>query len=501
MIDNLSIRPLVKDDATMLFHWRNDPFIVSLGSLQRQVTWEEHSAWVSKVLERNRTRVFIIEKGHQSVGQIRFDIHDNHTAVASIYLLQPHTGKGLGHKAIRLGTEHITSQYDIDKVSAYVKYDNAGSKRSFEKAGYLYEEDEQIHGSLHYRLSYYKIIPHNRLTFDKDETTIVAQAVAKGYWAGGEYVSMLEKKITEVAGTDYAVAVSSGLSAIRLALLSLCLKNDDEVIIPGYCCVALPNAVMAVGAKPVLADIKKDSLNIDPASVKKLISKKTRAIIAVHTFGVPVDIVSLKEYGLPIIEDCAHCIGMEVAGKKLGSWGDLAITSFYSTKLVGGGEGGMIMTNNEKSAAFVRKWRDYSDQPPHPMRMNDKMNNLEAALSCAQLDRLSSMLSSRQKVAEKYLEKLAPHASTFTLPDRFLFRAWYRFPLWLNQMKPDIVIAELKKKGIYTDMPVYDWTTQTRFIPVSEMAYNHILSIPCYPTLNEREQDRVISAVEQVLHY
>ena len=162
-------------------------------------------------------------------------------------------------------------------------------------------------------------IPHNRLTFDAKETNAVLDVIESGHWACGEKVDQLETVLTQIFNRKYAVCVSTGFSALRLALLSLGIKSGDEVIIPAYCCVALVNAILASGGTPIPVDIMEGSWNINPYLVDKAINKKTRAIIAVHTFGYPAMIYDLCQMNIPVIEDCAHGFGIQINNKMLGS--------------------------------------------------------------------------------------------------------------------------------------------------------------------------------------
>lgn len=496
----ITLRQIRIDDAEMLFKWRNDSEIVSLGTSKKTVGWDEHKQWLSNSIKDDTQRkIFIIEIDEHPAGQIRFDKHKDFEAIISVYLLKEYRKKGLGSKAISIGSEMIFKQWNkISRILAFIKSNNLGSIKSFENAGYFHSEIKETPPEHISKVLINKniIIPHNRLTFGSVEAEAVSTVVKSGYWALGNQVQLFEEKCAEITNRKHAVAVSSGISAIRLSLLALGIKTGHEVIIPGYACVALANAVLSVGAKPVLADIEEKTLNISTDSVRKIISAKTAAIIAVHTFGLPSPIRELRQVaGLPILEDCAHCLGIHPETGQIGSLGDVSISSFYATKLVGGGEGGMVLMDKSEIAEFVLEMRDYTDKSPNAHRMNDKMHNIEAALSLEQLNRLPDFIRVRKEVATKYHQAFSPFTHQgFELPYWTEDRVWYRYAIRLTNKAPEQVMEKMEKDGILTDKPVWDWTGNTDSIPASKIAYNQILSLPCYPTLRSDEQDRVIES-------
>ncbi len=341
-------------------------------------------------------------------------------------------------------------------------------------------------------------VPHNRLSHGRAEADAVRAVVESGHWAAGQEGTGLEADLVHLTGRKQAVAVGSGLGALRLALMALGVGEGDEVILPAYCCVALPNAVLALGAVPVAADVTTESWNLDPAAARQAVSEHSRALIAVHSFGVAADIAGLKETGLPIIEDCAHGLGES----GMGGLGHVAVTSFYATKLVGAGEGGAVMTDDLALAAAVREARDYSDQPPSAQHMNDKMTDLCAALARVQLDRLLETTERRTALARHYLERLAPLAEAgVTLPTDVPGRIWYRF--CLETKDTGLWVEALKDAGVTAQRPVWDWRwedTPARLgaCPVSDHAYDGLVSLPLYHSLREDEQALVCDAVLEV---
>jgi perosamine synthetase len=346
------------------------------------------------------------------------------------------------------------------------------------------------------------VIPHNRLTFGDAECEAVVQTVRSGHWAQGPKVRELEHALAKIAGVKYAVCVSSGLSALRLSLGALGVQPKDAVVIPAYCCVALANATLVWGAKPIAADVEPLCWNADPGTFRQAISEfRPRVVIAVSTFGCPAQLEDLGSAGVPVIEDCAHAFGIKSDGKGLGSRGKIGVLSFYATKLLGGGEGGAVLTNSRETADYLRATRDYGDQPAAAHRMNDKMNDLEASLVLAQLQRLPEFIAAREAIAMYYLERLSGRfeGSVFRLPAVHSSRVWYRFAVEMLTTAADAVVAELERFGVQAAIPVNDWReANARSAPVADRAYRSLVSLPLYPALTRDEQEHVVKSFLRV---
>ena len=346
-------------------------------------------------------------------------------------------------------------------------------------------------------------VPHNRLTFDEAEARAAAGAVASGQWAGGPRVSALEACLGRRAGVAHAVGVGSGLAALRLGLKSLGVDRGDEVIVPAYACVALAHAALALGATPVVADVDARDWNLSPAAVQAARTARTRAVIAVNTFGAPADVLSLRRLSVPVIEDCAHGFGLAVDGGVMGARGDLAVLSFHATTLIGAGEGGAILTDGPEPAALARAWRDYANEGPDGTRLNDKLSDIHAAIALCQLERLDAMIEARAERARAYHVRLAAAAQrtgAFRPPAPSATRVWYRYPIELTDRPAVAAVTALRRLGIGADHPVRDWRSAgAPPCPTADRAYGRVVSLPLYPTLTADEQARVCEAVESVL--
>ena len=336
-------------------------------------------------------------------------------------------------------------------------------------------------------------VPHNRLTFGESECDAVLRAVRSGQWAQGPRVQELETALARLGGVQHAVCVASGLAALRLALAGRGVKAGESVLVPAYSCVALANSVLAWGATPVPVDVDPTHWNIDSARCRSQAARlQSRATIAVNTFGAPAPVEQIVSSEVSVIEDCAHGFGSR---RQQGA--RVRVFSFYATKLIGGGEGGAVLTDSDEIAHFVRSARDYSDQPADGHRMNDKMNDLEASLVLAQLERLPEMIAARKAAADRYLDQLADprFQHVFRLPPRSKERVWYRFAVEVLTTSADTMVAGLERFGIHAASPVTDWRgAGGPAAPVAEQAYRTLVSLPLYPTLTEEEQDAVVKA-------
>jgi len=250
-----------------------------------------------------------------------------------------------------------------------------------------------------------KFIPIAEPSITQKEISYVTDAVKSGWVSSlGYYIFEFEKKFAEFIGTKYALTTSNGTTALHLTLASLGIKEGDEVIIPDLTFVATANAVAYTGAKPIIVDVEEDIWCIDPDSIRKSITPKTKAIIPVHLYGHSADMDEIikisNEYGLHVIEDAAEAHGAEYKGKKVGSLGKCGVFSFYGNKIITTGEGGMITTDDEKLYERAKFLRDHAMNKEKrywhsEIGFNYRITNLQAALGLAQLERIEEFLDKR----------------------------------------------------------------------------------------------------------
>jgi dTDP-4-amino-4,6-dideoxygalactose transaminase len=336
------------------------------------------------------------------------------------------------------------------------------------------------------------MVPHSRPSIDQKDIEAVTQVLVSANIAQGKKVREFENELSRYVGTKHAIACSTGTAALHLALTGLGVKNGDEVIIPSYVCASPYFATLYSGAKPRIVDIDKADLNVCAETVKRRLTRKVKAIIVPHMFGNSAELDKLLELGIPLIEDCAQALGAEYHDQKVGSFGSLSVFSFYATKMITTGEGGMILTNNKDFYANIIDVRDYDKKPLTPLKYNYKMTDFQAALGLSQLNKLQRFIRRRRQIASFYDERLSEFN---VVPPRDVLckkPVFYRYVVTVNRLNHIRKIA--KKNGVICEKPV--WKPLHRFFPSvkcpnSDHALKHTLSVPLYPSLKEEEVEYV----------
>jgi perosamine synthetase len=258
------------------------------------------------------------------------------------------------------------------------------------------------------------MIPVNRPQLDGNEKRYLDECIETGWISSeGPFIKALENRFSEFMGCKYGVAVCNGSLAIDLALAALKIGPGDEVIIPSFTIISCAAAVVRAGAIPVVADCTADTWNLDPSLVAAKVTSRTKAIMAVHIYGLPVDMDPVleiaREHNLFVIEDAAEQHGQTYKGRPVGSLGDIATVSFYANKHVTTGEGGMVLTNSEDLAQRSRSLRnlcfDAERRYIHEeLAWNLRMSNLQAAVGVAQLERVDDILRKKRQIGGWYRE-------------------------------------------------------------------------------------------------
>jgi len=339
------------------------------------------------------------------------------------------------------------------------------------------------------------LIPHSRPTLGAEEVDAVAAVIQSGHIAEGEVVARFEKTFAAKMGVPQAVAVSSGTAALHLALLSMGIGPGHDVIIPSYVCAALLHAVQYVGARPVPAEIDPQTYNMDADDVVKRMTSRTAAIIVPHMFGLAADLDRLSDLDVPIIEDCAQAAGGSYQKKPLGTLGDVAIFSFYATKMLATGEGGMVASKSPEIIARIRDLKTYDGKPADTVRYNYKMTDLQAAIGEVQLGRLNEFIRQRRKIARQYRESFK--SSNLRLPVESDEHIYYRFVVGL-EAGCDGFIRKFAQKAIGCARPVFlpiHRHLKLGGYPVTDNVWETSLSIPIYPSLDNSEIEKVIAGV------
>ena len=365
-------------------------------------------------------------------------------------------------------------------------------------------------------------IPVSEPSITKKEIDYVLAAVKSGWVSSlGEFITKFEEEFSKFVGTKYALATSNGTTALHLALVSLGIKEKDEVIVPDLTFVATANAVTYTGATSVFADIDPETWCIDPGDLKKKITSRTKALIPVHLYGHPADMdpinILAKEYGVYVIEDAAEAHGAEYKGKKVGSIGHCGIFSFYGNKIITTGEGGMITTNNDEVYERARLLRDHAMSKEKrywhtEIGYNYRITNLQAALGLAQLERIDELITKKRQIFEWYKESLASLDGICLNPEK----KWAKNVFWmvcliLNKnfgVSRDELMTKLKEMGI---------DTRPFFYPLSEMPMykdnrNHMnvtaknlsergLNLPSGVNLKREEIKHICSTLKTILKH
>lgn len=342
------------------------------------------------------------------------------------------------------------------------------------------------------------IIPHSRPTLDGEDRQAVLQVLQTGRLVQGEQVAGFEADLAARIGAADAAAVSSGTAALHLALMALGAGEGDEVICPSYVCSALLHAVRAVRATPVLADIEMDTFNIDCRDLGKRMTARTKAVIVPHLFGLPADMKEILSLGVPVIEDCAQSLGARYNAGRTGGFGVISIFSFYATKVIATGEGGMVLSGNPAWIEKVRDLRDYDERREDTTRYNYKMTDLQAALGRSQLGKLDGFIRRRREIARRYDRVLneAGIAVPGVPPDRE--HIYYRYVVLPHQA--GAFMDSMNRSGVACRRPVFKPLHRYLGLAgygVTEHVWNSAVSIPIYPSLTERELSAITEGISK----
>lgn len=499
----LKVRRASKDDEATFFHWRNLPWVVELGASHRSVEWDEHHAWFAETLGGEQRCLFVLEVNNQPAGMIRYDLVSDASVEISIFLTPQFVGHGLGTRAFLKSIPMLLLWRRVNQIVARVLGSNRRSLNFFQRLDFSIN-NTQSSPDVIVLTRELKDIQHSRPFVGTPEAEAAAAVIASRHLAQGPVAKKLEQRWCQLTSMSSAACVASGLGALRLALLALGVGREDEVILPAYSCAALLNAVLALDATPVLADVLVDNWTLSPEDVQRRITSRTRAIIVVHLFGTPAAIPELIDFGIPIVEDCAHGIGGRCGDQPFGGCGTLSISSFYATKMIAAGEGGIVAAHDPSSIDRVRRARDYGDQLPNRHHLNDKMTDIEAAIALEQLKRLPEILSLRAERAEYYDTLLVPLAKQglIVLPGHSPERIWYRYTVRLTHHKAAPVCKWMAEHRVRVEQPVWDlresefWSSD---LEVTALAFDHVISLPLYPSLSRVEQQIVCHTLSQCL--
>lgn len=365
-------------------------------------------------------------------------------------------------------------------------------------------------------------IPLSQPDITAFEIEAVTSVLKSSQLSLGAKLEEFEERIASYVGVPHAIAVSSGTAGLHLCIRALGIQENDEVIVPSFTFIAAVNVIRYERAIPVFVDIEASTLNLDPACIEAAITQKTRAIMAVHTFGRPANMPAIldiaKRHNLFVIEDACEAIGAEALGQKVGSFGDAAVFAFYPNKQITTGEGGMIVT---RSASLAREMRAMRNQGRYPsdawhqhsiLGFNYRLSEMNCALGCAQMQRLEEILAKREATATLYQLALAG------LPDVILPAqstnmeriSWFVYVIRMSDKEAglrDRVVEDLRLEGIQCgryfapihQQPAYAGRRLPHALPVTEAESLRTIALPFFNNISTEQINHVAQALYHAL--
>ena len=342
-----------------------------------------------------------------------------------------------------------------------------------------------------------------------EELAAIAQVLESGFLTMGPKVAQFEAALADICGTGHAVAVSSGTAALHLSVLALGLGEGDEVIVPAYTFPATANAVVLAGARPVLVDVNPRTMNLDLSRLYDAVTARTRAVIAVHLFGRPLDWDALQSAVSPevaLIEDAAGALGALWRGMPCGGLGVMACLSFHPRKVVTTGEGGAVTTSDLDLADAVRASRHHGIVPHGEFDIaqpstNYRLSDLQCAIGISQVRRLDELLAARRRVANAYTERLADIVET-PAADEGDRHGWQAYVVQLERR--DEVLAGLREQGIEAQIGTYALHRLSAYrgqgaFPGADSCHERALALPLHSRLSEADIDRVAETLDKLV--
>lgn len=346
-----------------------------------------------------------------------------------------------------------------------------------------------------------------------EEITHVNEVLSSGKLAQGEYVERFERDFAVFLGSKHSIATSSGTSALHTALLSLGINPGDKVITTPFSFIATANAILYAQAVPVFCDIDLQDYNISPQELLKTIKKHpdAKAVIIVHLYGYPARMAELmaiaNQYNLAVIEDCAQAHGASINGKKVGTFGHCGVFSFYPTKNMTCGEGGMLVTGDKELAHKARSFINHGQIAKYRhdvLGYNYKMTNIHAAIGIEQLRKLPYFNERRKAIAERYQREITNPAFIKPVCLPGFEHVYHQYTLGVNNRSNFIKFLETQGIGYgihyptaIPDQPLYQQGEILGSFTNARIASERVVSIPVHPGLTEQEVDYIVSSLQK----
>ena len=375
------------------------------------------------------------------------------------------------------------------------------------------------------------VLPYGRQNVSEEDIQAVVEVLRSDWLTTGPKVGEFEERFAAWVGAKYGISFSSGTAALHATAFAAGLGPGDEAITTPMTFCATANCVLYQGAKPVFADVSADTLNVDPGEVAKLLSPRTKAILAVDYAGHPADLDALlvltRQRGIPLIEDACHALGANYGGKRVGGIADMTVFSFHPVKHLTTGEGGMVTTNDAKLAETLRRFRNHGISSEARQRQasgqwyyemvllgfNYRLTDVACALGLSQMSNLSVNLARRRAIAAQYVEafrelpQLIPPAVRADADP-----AWHLYPIRVDLAKLTVgrgqIFRALRAENIGVnvhDIPVHlhpyyrDLGHRDGECPVAEAAYERLISLPMFHSMTDEDVGDVVRAVSKVI--
>lgn len=356
------------------------------------------------------------------------------------------------------------------------------------------------------------MIPISKPDISEAEKAAVLEVLNSGMLAMGPRTAQFEEAFAKMCGVKHAIAVSSGTTALHIALLAHGIGPGDEVITTPFTFAATINSILYVGAIPVFVDIEEDTFNIDPAQIEAKITKRTKALLPVHLYGYVCDMDALqaiaRKYDLALIEDACQAVMATFKGKMAGSFGT-GTFSFYATKNLMCGEGGMITTNDDEIAEKCRMIRNHGMKRRYYhefLGYNFRMTDIQAAIGLVQLQRLSEFTEKRRQNAAYFNAKIES-VKTPRVREGYE-HVWHQYTIRVNGSKSrDAAVEQLTAAGIgtgiYYPIPAHKQGYIAKIVgdvhlPVAEQMAKEVISLPVHPKLSEEEREQIVREVNKL---
>lgn len=358
-----------------------------------------------------------------------------------------------------------------------------------------------------------EFIPPAKPLIGEDEIAAVTAVMRSGMVAQGPEVAAFEQEFSEVAGTAECIAVNSGTSALHLGLIAAGIGPGDEVIVPSFTFAATANSVVIAGGTPVFVDIDPVTFCMDPSAAEAAITSRTKAIMPVHLYGQPADVVSLKQitdrHGILLFEDAAQAHGAQLNGQAVGSFGAFGAFSFYPTKNMTSGEGGIVSTDNPELSRTVRLLRNQGMEQRYANELagfNARMTDIHAAIGRVQLTKLAEWTQKRRQNAAT-LDAGLRNVVVPAVTDGAV-HVYHQYTIRVSGQDRDRFMQALREEwnvgsGVYYPIPNHRLPSLAQFapgldLPATESASAEVVSLPVHPSLSDADLERIIEAVNAV---